>query len=299
MIKLKDILKEAGLLSEQATGQVVEIQLNTTEEQLRQQLQKLELSKPITIRMNVGVTLADNKAPDDAMVNKTAEKIQMLLKYVPEDQKNNISVIVSGTTSDTSATKDDDTAKPTDKWSQWIINNQNAIQPTDGYSNQNLAIKRAARMVEAAVNGGVPNTNVKIGKMDLKSGKYSGFDLTAMFVIPPLQPERYLVIHPRGDGKNINIEFSNRGAPNNVDFTTPQGAQTFISKYPHKSEITRQELAAMFQEINGRVTTNANYWYDKYMVIVTDKPAASLGKTEDELQNYVIKNNLKNIQGKL
>ena len=110
--------------------------------------------------------------------------------------------------------------------------------------------------------------------------------------ILPGPPARYLVVQPRpGDKKYYNIVIPSNGLPNAVDYMLPEVAQRFITTHQHNTEIDKSTLLAFLQE-NGKGSRRVNLVaYPVYTVIVTNYNK-ELPTQSSELHEWVLSNKL-------
>ena len=83
MIKLKNILREAGIISEQEqAAKTITIAPQTTESQLFQQTADIPDGTNVTINFNVESIIPDNEILSDQQANKVAEQIKMITQFI-------------------------------------------------------------------------------------------------------------------------------------------------------------------------------------------------------------------------
>ena len=107
------------------------------------------------------------------------------------------------------------------------------------------------------------------------------------------EPSRYLVVQPRpgSNSKYYNIVIPSDGYPNAVDYMSPEVAQRFITTHPHRTKIDKSTLLDFLRENgNGRVRVNL-VAYPLYTVIVTNYDK-ELPSQSSELHEWVLSNKL-------
>jgi hypothetical protein len=106
-------------------------------------------------------------------------------------------------------------------------------------------------------------------------------------------PSRYLVVQPRpgSNSKYYNIVIPSDGYPNAVDYMSPEVAQRFITTHPHRTKIDKSTLLDFLRENgNGRVRVNL-VAYPLYTVIVTNYDK-ELPSQSSKLHDWVLSNKL-------
>ncbi len=109
----------------------------------------------------------------------------------------------------------------------------------------------------------------------------------------PAEPSRYLVVQPRpgSNSKYYNIVIPSDGYPNAVDYMSPEVAQRFITTHPHRTKIDKSTLLDFLRENgNGRVRVNL-VAYPLYTVIVTNYDK-ELPSQSFKLHDWVLSNKL-------
>ena len=107
------------------------------------------------------------------------------------------------------------------------------------------------------------------------------------------EPSRYLVVQPRpgSNSKYYNIVIPSDGYPNAVDYMSPEVAQRFITTHPHRTKIDKSTLLDFLRENgNGRVRVNL-VAYPLYTVIVTNYDK-ELPSQSFKLHDWVLSNKL-------
>jgi len=167
MIKLKSILREAGLLGEQANQtQVLNVTPGDTQQQLQQQLidSGFDLTNPITINL----TFADRSLQNNGVptANQITE-LQTTLTAINTIGRN-VSAVVNAGTTNVNATG---TGAPTALLTPAGANFANAFpQIANAYSNRTdntpsndfLLLNRAGSVYQAAINAGIQNVTTTI-----------------------------------------------------------------------------------------------------------------------------------------
>ena len=163
MIKLKNILREAGLIGEQANQpQVLNVTPGTTQQRLQQQLidSGLDLTNPVTINLRFGSTLPNNGITIPTQITQ----LQTTLTAINAIGQN-ISAVVNAGTSRQAATG---TGAPVARFTQGGVafarafpNVAQAYPVTDNQTSNNfLLLNRAGELYQAALNAGITNTNI-------------------------------------------------------------------------------------------------------------------------------------------
>jgi hypothetical protein len=304
MIKLKNILREAGLLGEQVNQtQVLNVALGTTQQQLRQQLDDsgFDLTNPVTIKLTFSSQLPDNHVPKPNQITQLQTTLAAI-NAIGQD----ISAAVNASTTNTSATG---TGAPVSQFTQGgaafakaFPNVAQAYPVTNNETSNNfLLLNRAGAVYQAAISAGIQNITTTIptdGTATSQQTKFVTLSVTAIVNQPIIGADsfaRYLVVQPRPgdpDKKYYNIVIPSNGYPNAVDFMSPELAQRFITTHPHRTEIDKSTLLDFLRE------TNKNKWirvnliaYPKYTVIVTNYDK-ELPRGGNKLYDWVTSNKL-------
>lgn len=258
MIKLKSILREAGLLKEQGDQSYEPVKFNfesgkyklpTAEQQkidrvVSQVKSMIDNGYEIT---NITIESGESKVPSSQFKEGLLSKLRgEAVKKQLESALPNQTIIVQTTIGDTAYTQGVD--DPGD----------------DKYKKE--------QFVRAVIN-----TNPSI---------------------IPGEPERYLVVQPRpgSNGEYYNIVIPSDGYPNAVDYMVSDVAQQFITTHPHRTKIDKNTLLQFLRENgNGRIRVNL-VAYPLYTVIVTDynKSLPSQGRA---LHRWVRSNKLQQKPG--
>ena len=305
MIKLKSILREAGLLGEQANQpQVLNVAPSTTQQQLQQQLDDsgFDLNKPVTINLTFARSLPDNGVPTSNQITQ----LQTTLTAINTIGKNVSAVINAGTT----ATRATGTGAPVSQFTQsgaaFVSAFPNIAQvypvTNNETSNNFLLLNRAGAVYQAAISAGIQNVTTTIptdGTATKQQTKFATLNVTALFNEPITDvPERYLVVQPRpgSNSKYYNIVIPSDGYLNAVDYMSPEVAQRFITTHPHRTKIDKSTLLDFLRENgNGRVRVNL-VAYPLYTVIVTNYDK-ELPRDGYELNQWVTSNKLQQKPG--
>jgi hypothetical protein len=304
MIKLKSILREAGLLGEQANQtQVLTVTPGTTQQQLQQQLidSGFDLNNPVTINLTFDRALPDNSVPDSSQITR----LQTTLTAINTIGKKVSTVVNAGTTSNIATGEGAPVSQFTQGGAAFASAFPNIAQAypvtNNKTSNNFLLLNRAGSVYQAAINAGIQNvtTTIPTDGTATSSTKFATLGVTAVFNAPVTEfPERYLVVQPRpgSNGKFYNIVIPSDGYPNAVDYMSPEVTQRFITSHPHNDEIDKSTLLAFLQENgDGKVRVNL-VAYPKYTVIVTNYNK-ELPRDGYELNQWVTSNKLQQKPG--
>ena len=194
MIKLKNILREAGLVKEQANqSQVLNVDPGTTQQQFRQQLDDsgFDLNNPVTINLTFASTLPDNGVPTSIQITQ----LQTTLTAINAIGKNVSAVVNAGTTATKATGTGAPTALLTPVGSNFIaaFPNVAAAYPnrTDNTpSNDFLLLNRAGSVYQAAINTGIRNITTTIptnGTATRQSARFATLSGTGVFQSTPVE----------------------------------------------------------------------------------------------------------------
>ena len=199
MIKLKNILREAGLIGEQANQpQVLNVTPGTTQKQLQQQLidSGLDLTNPVTINL----TFAQNPIaplPDNGIPTRTQiTRLQTTLAAINAIGQNVSAVVNAGTTT----AKATGTGTPVDQFTQGgaafvsaFPNIAQAYPVTNNVTSNNfLLLNRAGSVYQAAINAGIQNVTTTIptnGTATRQLNRFATLSVTGIFEDGPTEEE--------------------------------------------------------------------------------------------------------------
>ena len=199
MIKLKNILREAGLIGEQANQpQVLNVTPGTTQQQLQQQLidSGLDLTNPVTINL----TFAQNPIaplPDNGIPTRTQiTRLQTTLAAINAIGQNVSAVVNAGTTT----AKATGTGTPVDQFTQGgaafvsaFPNIAQAYPVTNNVTSNNfLLLNRAGSVYQAAINAGIQNVTTTIptnGTATRQLNRFATLSVTGIFEDGPTEEE--------------------------------------------------------------------------------------------------------------
>tara|TARA_R100000951_G_scaffold94718_1_gene83575 strand:+ start:421 stop:1392 length:972 start_codon:yes stop_codon:yes gene_type:complete len=191
MIKLKSILREAGLLSEQNNSQLITITDTDTIRTIQDKLTSVDGSKLVNLELGKNINLNNDAIPTDADKQNVINQINLLQSI----SSSPLEATVNGTTSTPPASPNAPGAILTPdgatEWERWVNDNtpNNRIQITPGSSNNNLAIRRAAAMAEAAAEAGIPSANIKIGNVNTTTQRTASITITGKFPPAKIKPQ--------------------------------------------------------------------------------------------------------------
>lgn len=196
MIKLKNILREAGLIGEQANQpQVLNVTPGTTQQQLQQQLidSGLDLTNPVTINLTFAqdriAPLPDNGVPAPNQITQ----LQTTLAAINAIGQNVSAVVNAGTTNVKATGTGAPTALLTPAGSNFIAAFPNVAavysNRTDNTpSNDFLLLNRAGSVYQAAINTGIRNITTTIptdGTATRQSNRFATLSVTGIFEFGP------------------------------------------------------------------------------------------------------------------
>jgi len=187
MIKLKSILREAGLLGEQANQtQVLNVTPGDTQQQLQQQLidSELDLTNPVTINLTFSSQLPNNGVPSSNQITQ----LQTTLTAIGAIGKNVSAVVNAGTT----ATRATGTGAPVSQFTQGgaafaraFPNIAQAYPVTNNETSNNfLLLNRAGAIYQAAINAGIQNVTTTIptdGTATRQQTRFATLSVTGVF----------------------------------------------------------------------------------------------------------------------
>jgi hypothetical protein len=193
MIKLKSILREAGLLGEQSNSQLITITNTDTKQTIQDKLNSVDRSKPINLQLGTSINLNNDTIPTDNDKQNVINQIKLLQSI----SRTPLVATVNGTTSRPASTANAPgailTPETATAFERWVNDNNNTpnnrIQMTSGSSNNNLAIRRAAAMAEAAADAGISSANIRIGNVNTNTQRTASITVTGSFPPAEIKPE--------------------------------------------------------------------------------------------------------------
>jgi len=187
MIKLKNILREVGLLGEQANSQLITVTDTDTKQTIQDKLNSVDRSKPVNLQLGTSITLNNDAIPTDTDKQNVINQIKLLQSISATP----LVATVNGTTSKPPASANAPgailTPETATAFERWVNDNNNTpnnrIQMTSGSSNNNLAIRRAAAMAEVAADAGISSANIRIGNVNTNTQRTASITVTGSFPI--------------------------------------------------------------------------------------------------------------------
>jgi hypothetical protein len=196
MIKLKNILREAGLLGEQANqSQVLNVEPGTTQQQFQQQLDdsKFDLNNPVTINLTFARSLPDNDVPRPIQITQ----LQTTLTAINTIGQNVSAVVNAGTTT----ARATGTGAPVDQFTQGggafvsaFPNIAQAYPVTNNETSNNfLLLNRAGSVYQAAINAGIQNvtTTIPTDGAATRQTKFATLSVTGIFKKTPEERPKF------------------------------------------------------------------------------------------------------------
>jgi len=193
MIKLKNILREAGLIGEQSNSQLITVTDTDTEQTIQDKLNSVDRSKPVNLQLGTSINLSNDAIPTDNDKQNVINQIRLLQSL----SRTPLKATVNGTTSSPAASPNAPgailTPETATAFERWVNDNNNTpnnrIQMTSGSSNNNLAIRRAAAMAEAAADAGISSANIRIGNINTNTQRTASITITGNFPPVEIKPE--------------------------------------------------------------------------------------------------------------
>jgi len=100
MIKLKNILREAGLIGEQSNSQLITVTDTDTEQTIQDKLNSVDRSKPVNLQLGTSINLNNDAIPTDNDKQNVINQIKLLQSISATP----LVATVNGTTSSPAAT---------------------------------------------------------------------------------------------------------------------------------------------------------------------------------------------------
>lgn len=226
MIKLKNILREAGLVKEQANQrQVLNVIPGDTQQQLQQQLidSGFDLNNPVTIDLTFDRNLPDNGVPADNQITQ----LQTTLTAINAIGENVLAVVNASTT----VTRATGTSAPTALLTPAGANFANAFpQIANAYSNRTdntpsndfLLLNRAGSVYQAAINAGIRNITTTIptdGTATRRQTKFATLSVTGVFKLKEQEEFTYDLLVRPATATEVNFyRNNNKPSPGALHF---------------------------------------------------------------------------------
>lgn len=187
MIKLKNILREAGLVKEQANqSQVLNVTPGDTQQQLQQLLDNsgFDLTNPVTINLTFDQNLPDNDIPRSDQLTR----LQTTLTAINTIGKNVSTAVNAGTTSTLATGEGAPTALLTPAGTNFAnafpqIANVYSDRTDNTPSNDFLLLNRAGAVYQAAINAGIRKitTTIPTDGTATSSTRFATLSVTGVF----------------------------------------------------------------------------------------------------------------------
>ena len=187
MIKLKSILREAGLIGEQANqSQVLNVTPGDTQQQLQQLLDNsgFDLTNPVTINLTFDQNLPDNDIPRSDQLTR----LQTTLTAINTIGKNVSTAVNAGTTSTLATGEGAPTALLTPAGTNFAnafpqIANVYSDRTDNTPSNDFLLLNRAGAVYQAAINAGIRKitTTIPTDGTATSSTRFATLSVTGVF----------------------------------------------------------------------------------------------------------------------
>jgi hypothetical protein len=208
MIKLKSIMRDAGIISEQEqAAKTITVTSQTTRDQLAQQTANIPVGTEVTINFNVESIIPDNEILSSQQANKVAEQIKMITQFIDSGK---ILVIAHASLKPATMKKADQNGKveqpavlkqlfPNFKHEDYTnltftpLNAKmfgvegNSTPQTRDKGNTNLAINRAASIGSTITAAGIDLSKFKV-EYDIKTNQttaWVGIQMTGTYIKKP------------------------------------------------------------------------------------------------------------------